>query len=251
VAKKKASKKKAAGAKEARSASKRTTARKTTASKASTSKAAGKKTTKKKTTKAAGGNSVRKKSSGQVKKAGSQTRKVAPVNNHEQPVGVTGTSHVPSPNKRPSIFREPIPQQQEEKPAPSEAQLRRVKTGLKKKDLAYFRQLLLDKRHELIGDMAGLEESAGNNGGGNLSHMPMHMADIGSDNYEQEFTLGLVESERRLLREIDDALRRIAGGTYGVCVETARPITRDRLEAKPWAKYSIEIAREKERTGQR
>lgn len=145
------------------------------------------------------------------------------------------------------IFREPIPEVIEEKPAPTTAQLRRVKTGLKKKDMLYFRQRLLEKRRELVGDMTSLQESAGNNGGGNLSHMPMHMADIGSDNYEQEFTLGLVESERKMLREIDQALFRIADGTFGVCMESAQPINRERLEAKPWASYSIEVAREKER----
>ncbi len=73
--------------------------------------------------------------------------------------------------------------------------------------------------------------------------MPIHMADIGSDNWEQDFTLGLVASEQLVVREIDDALRRIKDRTYGVCMATHKPITLARLRAKPWAKYCIEYAR--------
>ena len=131
---------------------------------------------------------------------------------------------------------------------PTDAELRKVKTGLSKKDLATFRGLLLTQRAELIGDVQGLEASR-SNASGDLSHMPLHMADVGSDSFEQEFTLGLMESERRTLIEIDEALQRIGDGTYGVCLESAQPIARARLEAKPWAKYTIEVAREHERRG--
>lgn len=127
----------------------------------------------------------------------------------------------------------------------TEAQMRKVKTGLTRKDLKHFQQLLLEKRAEIVGDVASLDLSR--NGGGELSHMPLHMADIGSDNYEQEFTLGLVESERRLLREIDEALVRISNGTYGVCVVSGKPIGKPRLEVQPWAKYCIDVARQRER----
>lgn len=122
-------------------------------------------------------------------------------------------------------------------------QLRKVKTGLSKKDLAAFEHLLLEKRAEIVGDVESLQTDA-RNGGGAISYE--HMADVGTDSYEQEFTLGLVESERRLLREIDEALDRIGNGTYGVCIESGQPIGRPRLEAKPWAKYSIEVARQRE-----
>ena len=73
--------------------------------------------------------------------------------------------------------------------------------------------------------------------------MPIHMADIGTDNYEQEFTLGLMDSERKLLREIIDALGRIENKTYGICEGTEKPIAKARIEAQPWARYSIEYAR--------
>jgi RNA polymerase-binding protein DksA len=134
--------------------------------------------------------------------------------------------------------------------APTLEQLKKVKTGLKKKDLEYFRQLLLERRLEIIGDVRGLEAHRGGSAG-DLSHMPLHMADVGSDNYEQEFTLGLMQAERQIIIEIDEALQRLDDGYYGVCLESANVIGRARLEAQPWAKYCIEVAREREQRGGR
>jgi DnaK suppressor protein len=90
-------------------------------------------------------------------------------------------------------------------------------------------------------------EALRNGGGSNLSTLPIHMADMGTDNYEQEFTLGLVEKDRNLLREIYSALAKIQNGTYGICEATGLPIAKPRLEAQPWAKFSIEHARKMER----
>ncbi|HEY1683482.1 MAG TPA: hypothetical protein VGG19_01850 [Tepidisphaeraceae bacterium] len=119
--------------------------------------------------------------------------------------------------------------------------------GLLSKDLDHYRNLLLAKRRELLGDMSSMErEALRSTTGSNLSNLPIHMADMGTDNYEQEFTLGLVEKDRVLLREINIALAKIHDGTYGVCEGTAKPISRARLEAQPWAKYSIEYARKLE-----
>ncbi|MCY2951230.1 MAG: hypothetical protein NTU53_04540, partial [Planctomycetota bacterium] len=118
------------------------------------------------------------------------------------------------------------------------------KIGLKSRDLAFFRDLLLAKRRELVGDVHSMEQEALQTvGGSNLSNLPIHMADMGTDNYEQEFTLGLVEKDRQLLREINLALSKIRDGSYGICEGTSKPITRARLEAQPWARYSIEYAR--------
>ncbi len=124
------------------------------------------------------------------------------------------------------------------------------KTRLSSAQLQEFRQLLLDKRQELVGDVDNLTNEAlrrsRSEAAGDLSSMPIHMADIGSDNWEQEFTLGLINNERTLLKEIDDALHRIDDRTYGVCMATHKPITIARLRAKPWAKYTIEYARLRE-----
>lgn len=120
---------------------------------------------------------------------------------------------------------------------------RLTKTTLTRKELKHFRELLLIKRAELFGDLSAMEAEALRSSGGNISHMPIHMADIGTDTYDQDFMLGLAETERRQLREIDDALERIQNGTYGICQMTGQEIPKARLEAKPWAKYTIEAAR--------
>jgi RNA polymerase-binding protein DksA len=114
-------------------------------------------------------------------------------------------------------------------------------------EIAHFTQLLLEKRKELLGDLDHMQGEALDNNRqdstGDLSNMPIHMADIGTDNYEQEFTLGLLESERKILREIDHALSKIQEGTYGTCEGTGTTIGRGRLEAKPEARYCVEYAR--------
>ena len=129
-----------------------------------------------------------------------------------------------------------------EKPTP--------KTKLSQEDLDEFRQLLLAKRAELIGDVDHMTNEALRDsqpgGSGSLSNVPIHMADVGSDNWEQEFTLGLVANERQRLKKIDAALQRIADRTYGICEATHKPIGKQRLRAEPWARYCIEYAREKE-----
>ena len=129
----------------------------------------------------------------------------------------------------------------------TESQLRKLKSGLTRKDLNHYRERLLQKRAEILGDVELLEKDAQNGSGGGISYE--HMADAGSDNFEQEFTLGLVESERKMLVQINDALLRMKRGIYGVCVERGVPIGKTRLDAKPWAKWCIEVVREKERAG--
>ena len=124
---------------------------------------------------------------------------------------------------------------------------------LNKTDLAFFRDLLLRKRHELLHDMDTMQAEAlsknRQDAAGDLSSMPIHMADLGSDNYEQEFTLGLIQGERVILREIDEALLRIQNGKYGLCMATGKPIGKSRLKAQPWARFSYEymLSQEKNR----
>jgi RNA polymerase-binding protein DksA len=123
--------------------------------------------------------------------------------------------------------------------------------GLSPKELEQFREALLAKRRELVGDMYSMEREALQRSGENLSNLPLHMADMGTDNYEQEFTLGLMEKDRQLLREINSALQKINDGTYGICEGTGKPIAKVRLEVQPWARYSIEHARKLENRGVR
>jgi DnaK suppressor protein len=138
---------------------------------------------------------------------------------------------------------EVIPVRLPPKPVTSDSKMQKNRAGLTQKELEHFRSLLLEKRRELLGDVSSMEREALRSGNTNLSNLPLHMADTGTDAYEQEFTLGLVEKDRQLLREIQIALAKIQDGSYGVCEGTQKPISKPRLEAQPWAKYSIEHAR--------
>ena len=113
-------------------------------------------------------------------------------------------------------------------------------------EVDYFKKLLLIKRMQIIGSVSEIQDEALKqsrmDASGDLSSMPIHMADIGTDNYQQEFALELVDSERKLLKEIYDALERIEKGSYGICEKTGKPIIKARLEAKPWARYCVEYA---------
>jgi DnaK suppressor protein len=80
-------------------------------------------------------------------------------------------------------------------------------------------------------------------GTGNLSNLPLHMADLGTDNYDQEFTLGLIENEQGTLEQVNEALDRMELGTFGHCVECDEPIAKARLEVIPYARHCIQCAR--------
>jgi DnaK suppressor protein len=114
-------------------------------------------------------------------------------------------------------------------------------------EVTHYRELLSDKRREIIGDLNHIEDEALKksrlDASGDLSSMPIHMADIGTDNYEQEFSLGLLDSERKILREIEFAIGRLEDEVFGICEVTGRGISKARLEARPWAKYCIEYAK--------
>jgi len=140
---------------------------------------------------------------------------------------------------KPVLVPPPLP------PAPvtTDSKAKKNQAGLSTKEMEFFRDLLLNKRRELLGDMSAMEREALRGAGSNLSNVPVHMADMGTDNYEQEFTLGLVEKDRQLLREINLSLAKTQNGTYGICEGTAKPITKARLEAQPWSKFSIEHVR--------
>jgi RNA polymerase-binding transcription factor DksA len=124
------------------------------------------------------------------------------------------------------------------------AAIRNVKTKLNKRELDAYRDLLVAERTKVINDLSAMEAEALRSSGGNLSHMPIHMADIGTDTFDQDFMLGMAENERVKVREIDAALQRIEDRTYGVCQLTGAPIPKSRLNAKPWAKYTVEAARQ-------
>ena len=123
---------------------------------------------------------------------------------------------------------------------------RTMKTTLTAKELRVYRDRLMKYRASLLIDLGTIESEA-LNANANLSSMPIHMADVGSDAYDQDLKLGMAASERKRIRDIEDALIRIRKKTYGVCQLTGTPIPVPRLRAKPWAKYTKESAEKIER----
>ena len=121
---------------------------------------------------------------------------------------------------------------------------------MKKTDVKVYRERLLALRTRLRGDVdqmadATLKKSR-SEANGDLSSMPIHMADIGSDNFEQEFTLSLMQSEEGTLGQIEASLERIEDGTYGQCEECGSRIPKTRLNAIPYAILCVKCAQQQE-----
>jgi DnaK suppressor protein len=116
-----------------------------------------------------------------------------------------------------------------------------------KADLDSYRDLLVSLRSRLNGDVTHLADEAlrstGGEASGSLSNAPLHMADLGTDNFEQEFTLSLLQNQEQALDEIRDALGRIDRGTFGQCEECHQPIPKARLQALPYTRHCVECAR--------
>lgn len=125
---------------------------------------------------------------------------------------------------------------------------RRTKTPLTKTQLDSYRMILLQKRAELLGDMRHLEEEA-LGAPGSVNTKSKSADEQGSESYEQSLSLNLAASDRKLINEIDDALKRIVDRTYGLCELTYEPIKKARLDVLPWARYTIDAAREVDRRG--
>jgi RNA polymerase-binding transcription factor DksA len=107
-----------------------------------------------------------------------------------------------------------------------------------------FEQRLLEERRKILKEMGHLENTVlkvnPRDASGELSGYSYHMADAGTDSMEREKAFDIASKEGRLLMEIDDALRRLYNGTYGICEVSGKPIGRARLEALPWARLSLD-----------
>lgn len=125
-----------------------------------------------------------------------------------------------------------------------------VKPGYPRSEARVFRDLLLRKRHELVEDVEQLEGEAlrknRKDDAGDLSTMPIHLADLGTDNFEKDVTFGLIETEEEEVREIDAALERIQRGTFGRCEKCERLILKARLKALPYARLCIACKKKEE-----
>ncbi len=101
------------------------------------------------------------------------------------------------------------------------------------------RQRLLHLKDMLLDSMSGV--ARGNlRAGSDASGFGMHQADAGSDAYDRDFALSILSQEQNSLYEIDEALKRIDDGTYGICEISNKQILRARLEARPFTRYTVE-----------
>src|SRR6516162_1883319 len=109
--------------------------------------------------------------------------------------------------------------------------------------LETYRQKLVALLARLTGDVSHLSGEAlhgtGGEGSGGLSNVPLHPADLGTDNFEQEFTFGLLQNQEEALSEISEALERINKGKFGLCEECGAVIPRTRLDALPYARHCV------------
>jgi RNA polymerase-binding transcription factor DksA len=117
-------------------------------------------------------------------------------------------------------------------------------------ELESYRQQLLGLGRRLEEDVAGLAHEAlqktGGADSGNLSNTPMHLADLGTDHFEQEVTLSVLENKEQTLEEVAAALRRIEQGNFGRCEGCSAEIPGERLQAVPFTRLCIECARKAE-----
>lgn len=119
-------------------------------------------------------------------------------------------------------------------------------------ELDTYREALLALRTRLTGNVSHLAEEAlrarGGEASGSLSNTPLHMADLGTDNFEQEFALGLLQNQEQALKEIDEALERMRKGMFGQCEECEGVIPKARLQALPYTRHCVACARKLQRS---
>lgn len=112
-----------------------------------------------------------------------------------------------------------------------------------------YHNTLLLLRARLLGDMSQMEDNALNKDRTRTTAMPTSMAELGSDNTEQELTLNLLGNEQEVLEQIEAALGRIAAGSFGRCDECGRSIAKARLDAIPYTPFCVKCASRQENGG--
>ena len=133
--------------------------------------------------------------------------------------------------------RKPQPAGKEKKPVAAPSKLR---SPYSIKDLQAFREMLMKLRDRITGQISFLSDDS-------LRVKDDTPSDDRTDDFDREFALNLVSSEHDALFEIDEALRRIDEGRYGLCEISSKPIEKERLRVIPYARYCVEVQSELER----
>ena len=126
-----------------------------------------------------------------------------------------------------------------------------MKKRFTKKELKDFKKVILKKKEEVLDDFKHITDDtlkkSQKEASGDISGYTYHMADVATDNYDREFSLGLASNERKALYELDDALKRIEDETFGFCDDCKGPIARIRLKAVPSARLCIKCQEKREK----
>ena len=107
---------------------------------------------------------------------------------------------------------------------------------MNKKDLEYFKKLIIKKREEILQQLGNIKESSSNSDkdtSGTDSTYSIHMADHGTDEEQREKKYYHASRENRYLLHLEEALDRIEDGSYGICKDCGKDIPKERLEAVP------------------
>ncbi len=126
--------------------------------------------------------------------------------------------------------------------------------ALSTQQVKQFRQLLITERAKFVQEIKSIAQDASTSprdASGDLSAYTVHMADMAADTYERELSMNIVSSEQEVLYQIDDALKRMDDGSYGICQQCNQPITMSRLKAVPYASMCIACQRVKEQKNKR
>jgi len=113
-----------------------------------------------------------------------------------------------------------------------------------KKDEQKFRAQLESLAQRVRSDAEAIAElvQSGSGGNGNLSTVPLHLGDMGTDEYHRELNATLLGNEQYLVNEAREALRRLEAGTFGICESCGKPIGKERLEAMPYTRFCVRCA---------
>ncbi len=126
-----------------------------------------------------------------------------------------------------------------------------MKRKLTKKEMLFFKKLISKKKEEIIEEIKHISEDtlkkSQKDASGDISGYTYHMADVATDTYDREFSLGIASNESQLIYELDDALKKIEEGKYGICEECKGLIPKTRLKALPYARLCLKCQQAKER----
>ena len=125
------------------------------------------------------------------------------------------------------------------------------KKKFNKKELAEFKKIILKRKDEILDEIKHISEDtlkkSQKEASGDISGYTYHMADVATDSYDREFSLGLASNGRRVFYELDDALKKIEDGTFGICEDCKSLIAKNRLKAVPYARLCVKCQEKREK----